>query len=174
MRSNPLTYLLSIYAWFFVVFFAIIGISNDCHLLSGNKYVTVKAFTVPQHFPISQLKLTINAGCRIGSSFALCGSSSSMNSEMDEELAESSLIEQPKSAKKPRPSPTGFSYVEDGVYTNIEIEAMGGDPSFLIESPSSATTSTISASAASTSSDASPAVKWEWDGVEENDAYFDE
>jgi hypothetical protein len=42
-------------------------------------------------------------------------------------------IDPEPSEKKPRPSPTGFSFVEGGVYTNERdaIEAMGGDPFFL-------------------------------------------
>jgi hypothetical protein len=87
--------------------------------------------------------------------------------------------EQITKKKSPRPSPTGFSYVEEGVYTNIveEIEAMGGDPSFLMEVvpplfndiPTDHVTTTSSVVEADASS-----IAWEWDGVEENDAYFDE
>lgn len=108
-----------------------------------------------------------------------------MNSEMEEELTSSSSSSSFVSKKPPRLSSTGFSYVEDGVYTNIveEIEAMGGDPSFLIETepPSSPTLSsaTITGSemtvpASSDTAPPVPAVGWEWDGVEEEEAYFDE
>jgi hypothetical protein len=46
--------------------------------------------------------------------------------------------EDPVPEPKPRPAPTGFSFVEGGVYTNERdaIEAMGGDPFFLQEEDS--------------------------------------
>ena len=165
MNSNPLRYMLSGFdTWLFVVVLLIIGICDECYLLPRNSYVTTNAFIVVRHH--ATLRWTLKRASR-------------MNSEMEEGLSSSStsLPQQEKSTKrKPRPSPTGFSYVEDGVYTNIEeeIEAMGGDPSFLIESAFSPSASTNSTNTVLTSSDASPVVAWEWDGVEENDAYFDE
>jgi hypothetical protein len=82
----------------------------------------------------------------------------------------------PLPKKKRCPSPTGFSHVEEGVYASDveEIEAMGGDPFFLVSSddcniPVDALTK-IKDIGSDTNAEQPT---WEWDGVEEDTAYFD-
>ena len=134
---------------------------------------TSVSFTVPHHPPLKR-KFPMSTNNMI----VIRNSSNDGNqSEIDDTLEDSSLQEQQqvKQKKTPRPSPTGFSYVEEGVYTNIEeeIEAMGGDPSFLVDAPSLTTTATMNSDPPDDAS--SPlVVPWEWDGVEDSDAYFDE
>jgi hypothetical protein len=68
-------------------------------------------------------------------------------------------------SEKPRPSSSGFSYVEEGEYTTSEeeVDAMGGDPFFLDDFDDS-----------SSSSDAVDEVAaWEWDGIVDDDAHMD-
>jgi hypothetical protein len=87
--------------------------------------------------------------------------------------------EPPLPKKKPRPSPTGFSHVEEGVYASDveEIEAMGGDPFFLVSSdddsniPVDAAVLTKIKDIGSDTNAEQPT--WEWDGMEEETAYFD-
>ena len=149
------------------------------HLLPHTSFVITSAFIFTQQPAVVVLprqRTIIPLYARdIGSSNTIIYSSS--NSEI-EETPSSSLQQQKMTKKPPRPSPTGFSYVEEGVYTNIEeeIEAMGGDPSFLTEAPPANDKFVPTANDATllaVESDASPVV-WEWDGVEKDDAYFDE
>ena len=98
-----------------------------------------------EHYQLHSSPTLINTrSCGTAGSSSSTGSSTNSSS--------STTIKRPQ----PRPSPTGFSFVKDGVYTNIEeeIEAMGGDPFFLSERPT--TPPTISTDAAdTTTSDAS-------------------
>jgi hypothetical protein len=96
--------------------------------------------------------------------------------------------EEERPQKNPRKDNTGFSYVEgmDFASTNEEIEAMGGDPFFL--QPVTTTTSTTTTTNAINNDPLSPLVvavsdvdsgdgkeqPFVWDGVEIEDAYFDE
>jgi hypothetical protein len=108
------------------------------------------------------------------------------------------FMKQPsESSPSNRPKSDGFSYVEDGVYTNLEeeVDAMGGDPFFLLDSkdgddsnsvdtlipapiqmPIVATTIIEPIETMTTAIDKTTATTetWEWDGVVLEDAYFDE
>ena len=168
MNSNPLSYV-----QFIVLLFSVVGIYDDCHLLSRNsRYVcTINAYTV--HYQLIHTRSCggSTAGSSSSTIVALRSSSSSTGSSTNSSSSSSITAKRP-----PRPSPTGFSFVEDGVYTNIEeeIEAMGGDPFFLSEGPTTPPTRSTDA-VDTTSSDASSVTDtWEWDGVEVDDAYFDE
>jgi hypothetical protein len=89
--------------------------------------------------------------------------------------------------KNPRKDNTGFSYVEgmDFASSIEEIEAMGGDPFFLnqpqqlpvvgaVACISSGLSTTEYADASTNrSGDDEDNKPWVWDGVENEDAYFD-
>lgn len=172
MNFKPMYYLTSMSTLLYII--AVVA-----NFLSSNSFMTTNAFNIIHQQPVvvvRQRQSTNIPSYIVGScnNLIICSSSSSSNSEIEEAP---SLKQQQITKKAPRPSPTGFSYVEEGVYTNIEeeIEAMGGDPSFLMEAPST-NDNTIPMDNVKTSSmesNASP-IAWEWDGVEEDDAYFDE
>ncbi len=150
---------------------------DDYMLLPRNRFMMTAFVIVPAQQqskrPLHRTRTTDNG--RSG----IISNSSSSSVDNDSEMQQKSI------KRPPRPSPTGFSYVEGGVYTNMEeeIEAMGGDTSFLMmESSAPAPTTTpmvISNDAASSAesdlaSPPPPPPAWEWDGVEVEDAYFDE
>jgi hypothetical protein len=104
-----------------------------------------------------------------------------MEDDKEEEWSEK------KKKKNLRKDNTGFSYVEGMDFTSSieEIEAMGGDPFFLNQpqqlpvvgavasiSPGLSTTEHADAST-NRSGDDEDNKPWVWDGVENEDAYFD-
>ena len=155
-----------------------ICITDDSLLRPRNRFMMTAFVIVPpqQQHPKHSLHRTRTTDSERRRGIISHNTSSSSSADNDSEMQE-------KATKRPpRPSPTGFSYVEGGVYTNMEeeIEAMGGDLSFIMmESSAPATTTTpmivSNTVASSVESDlASSPSAWEWDGVEEEDAYFDE